>query len=106
MRKDAQRGAKEAIVAAESEELHLDHLSPSSLKQLEEPAAAVRINIQVQPVVCKAGASEHRSPRSPLPALVPKPQQLCHLLRLVDGVWTCSDLPGRQAPAAPRGSWD
>lgn len=106
MRKDAQGSAKEVIVAAETEELHLDHLSPSPLKQLEEPAAAVRINIQVQSVVCKAGASKRRSLRSPLPALVPKPQQLCHLLHLVHGVWTCSDLPGRQALAAPQCSRD
>lgn len=106
MRKAAQCGVKEAIVAAEPEELNLDHLSLLLLEQLEETAAAVRINIQVQSVVRKAGASEGRSPRSPLPALIPEPQQLCHPLHLIHRVQTCSDLPGRQALAAPQGSWD
>lgn len=106
MRKTAQCGVKEAIVAAEPEELDLDHLSLLLLEQLEETAAAVRINIQVQSVVRKAGASEGRSPRSPLPTVISEPLQLCHLLHLIHRVQTCSDLPGRQALAAPQGSWD
>lgn len=106
MRKAAQGGVKEAIVAAEPEELNLDQLSLLLLEQLEETAAAVRINIQVQSVVSKAGVSQGRSPQSPLPALIPEPQQFCHLLHLIHRVQTCSDLPGRQALAAPQGSWD
>lgn len=102
MRKAVQCGLKEAIVAAEPEELNLDHLSLLLLEKLEETAAAVRINIQVQSVVCKAGASKGRSPQRPLPTLIPEPQQLCHLLHLIHRVQTCSDLPGRQA----RGSWE
>lgn len=58
MRKDAQRGVKQAIVTAEPEELHLHHLCLLPLEQPEQLTATIGINIQSEPVVCQAGAAE------------------------------------------------
>lgn len=103
-RQDAQCSAQQAVVGAEPQELHLHHLCPPPLEELQQPAAASGVHVQIQPVVRQAAVGERRSPRSPLPVLVAEPRQLCHLLRLVHRGWTCSSLPCRQAPAAPPGS--